>query len=407
LNALNAASNPGSQAILDLLEGGGGAPDGPPGVVARASNAAGDATVALRREAQDGWSMQIQEARRGLPGLGGRSSTRVHGDAATLAAIIRGRRSGVEAFLRGDIRVRGNIALAMQLEGLFATRARSRRFPHPRTCRAAGVETFYMEGGASGPPVILLHGLGATNASMLSTLWDLSADHHVFAPDLPGHGASGKPIRTYHVGFFARWLSAFMDDLGLDRAILIGNSMGGRIAIEAGLRMPERVRRLVLLCPSSAWLRGRELAPLVRLLRPELGVFPLLLPHSQVVAAARGMFAVPSRLPDAWYDAFADEFLRVFADPRGRVAFFSSAREIYLEEPHGERGFWDRLPGLKPPSLFVWGGRDPLVPPGFARHVQRELPQAQSVVLPDCGHVPQYELPEVTSELVRDFLRRR
>jgi len=86
------------------------------------------------------------------------------------------------------------------------------------------------------------------------------------------------------------------------------------------------------------------------------------------------------------------------------VAFFACARQIYLEEAHGRRGFWDRLPGLLPPALFVWGDRDRLVPASFAHHVADALPSTGSVVLEDSGHVPQFEHPELTMALLRGFL---
>jgi pimeloyl-ACP methyl ester carboxylesterase len=255
--------------------------------------------------------------------------------------------------------------------------------------------------------MILLHGLGATNASMLSTLWEFSRDFHVLCPDMPGFGDSDKPIRAYDPVFFAQWLRDFMDAVGVDRAHVVGNSLGGRVALEAGLSIPERVDRLVLLCPAPAFIRGRQYVPLVRLLRPELAVFPLPVTHGEIVALAKTMFARPERLPDAWHDAFADEFLRVFSTPRGRIAFFSAMREVYLEEPRGDHGFWDRLPQLSRPALFIWGERDRLVPARFARHVEAAIPRARSIILPECGHVPQYELPDKTHRAMRRFLGER
>ena len=85
----------------------------------------------------------------------------------------------------------------------------------------------------------------------------------------------------------------------------------------------------------------------------------------------RGLFADPSRLPDAWHEAAMDEFVRVFTIRANRLAIFSALRNVYLDEPFGESGFWDRLPTLNPPALFVWGDRDVLVPAGFARFVER------------------------------------
>jgi pimeloyl-ACP methyl ester carboxylesterase len=254
--------------------------------------------------------------------------------------------------------------------------------------------------------VVLLHGLGATGASFLPTLWDLSRDHHVFAVDLPGFGESDKPVRPLHPAYFAKWLVSLLDAVALDRAHLVGNSMGGRIALEAGLRHPDRVDRLVLLAPSLAWRRYRAAAGLVRLLRPELGALPLPMLHRLVVRLLRSAFAHPDRVPLAAMNAAADEFVRVYGTPRGRIAFFHAAREIYLEDPHGTKGFWDRLPSLSRPALFIFGGRDWLVPRSFVRHVRKAVPSARVEVFHDCGHVPQFEVPERTHAMVRAFFAR-
>ncbi|MFN8544116.1 MAG: alpha/beta fold hydrolase [Candidatus Binatia bacterium] len=351
------------------------------------------------------WTIEIDGANmRLLAGRRPAADATVHAQAVTLAAVVENTQSGVDAFLDGRLNIRGNMALALKLEGVDAPE-RPVRFPRARSVHAHDVGTFFLEAG-EGPPVVLLHGLGATGASMLPTLAELSHDHRVLVPDLPGFGDSGKPLRAYHPAFYARWLTAFLDAVGVDRADLVGNSMGGRIAIEAALRMPERVDRLVLLAPSLAFKRFRAFTPIVRLLLAEMGAIPMMAPRPLVQAVLRLMFARPERLRDAWYDAAADEFARVFATPSGRVAFFSAARQIYLEEAHGEHGFWARLPALSRPALFLWGDRDNLVPCQFARHVEAVLPHARSLVLEDCGHVPQFEHPERTHRLVRDFLGR-
>jgi pimeloyl-ACP methyl ester carboxylesterase len=401
LNALNNADDAGADGLIEFLEGKSGNSRSGRAMLRPGVQAFDDVEVALKMDADDAWSVEIQEGRVGLFGRGSR--TQIFGDPEILEAIIKGTESGIEAFLDGRVRVRGNIALSLQIEGMFAARARPKRFPRPAVVRAGGIDTFFLEAG-SGPPVVLLHGLGATNASMLPTLWELAKDHHVFAPDLPGFGGSGKPIRTYDFPFFARWLSDFLDAIGVDRVHLVGNSLGGRISLEAGLRLPDRVERLVLYCPSPAFLRGRQYIPFVKILRPEMALVPLLLTHGTIASIARSLFSDPERLRSEWYDSFADEFLRVFANPRGRIAFFSAARQVYLEPPRGEDGFWDRLPDLKAPALFIWGENDWLVPASFERHVAEALPGAESVVLEDCGHVPQYEFPKQTNALTRAFL---
>jgi pimeloyl-ACP methyl ester carboxylesterase len=135
-------------------------------------------------------------------------------------------------------------------------------------------------------------------------------------------------------------------------------------------------------------------------LRPELGLIQLA-PRPVVEGVVRRL--IPGAA-DGWAAAGVDEFLRMYLTPRGRAAFYAAARNIYLDEPHGEDGFWTRLAELSPDALFVWGRRDSLVPIGFMKHVERALPRARHVEL-DCGHVPQLERPRETHAAIRDFLR--
>lgn len=363
------------------------------------------ATIVLRTHDGDAWTIRSDRGRPALAvGDDDRPDTVVTGSVDTLLALAEGRRCGVSAFLDGDITVRGNLALSLRMSAMLPKAAKTALDVSAGDVTVDGIHTFFVEAG-DGPPVVLLHGLGATNASLLPTLRDLAGDHRVIAPDLPGFGASSKPLRSLHAAFYTRWLLAFCDAVGASRPHLLGNSMGGRVAVEAGLRHPELFDRLVLLAPSPAFLKGREYVRLVRVLRPELALIPLPLPHRYVARSIRRMFSRPSRLDDSWYDAAADEFLRVLSRPRGRICFFSAMRQIYLEEPHAKPGgFWGRLPQLSRPALFVWGERDRLVPARFGVHVQRLLPDATSVVLDDCGHVPQFERPDITHTLVRSFL---
>lgn len=360
------------------------------------------ATVSLQATDGDSWSVGFDHGRISLTyGADEGADLLVSADEATLAGIVEGSVWGIKAFVEGKLVVRRNLALSLRLAGLFDDEGSD--FHAAADIDVNGLSTFYIEAG-KGKPVILLHGLGATNSSMLTTLLELSRDHRVIAPDLPGFGDSHKPVRSYDAGFYARWLVGFMNELGIDRAHVIGNSMGGRVAVETALAAPERVDRLALLAPSSAFIKGRQYEQVVRFLRPELALVPLRLPRKTVVGSIKRLFHRPERLADAWYQSAADEFIRVFSSPRGRISFFSAARQIYLERPFGEAGFWDRLPELQRPALFIWGEHDWLVPAKFERHVERCLPDAPSVVLEDCGHVPQFELPDETHRLVREFI---
>jgi pimeloyl-ACP methyl ester carboxylesterase len=221
--------------------------------------------------------------------------------------------------------------------------------------------------------------------------------------DLPGFGDSDKPFPApYDPPFFSSWAESLLDELGIERAHVLGHSMGGRVAIEFGLRNSARTQGLILMTPSMAWLGNRRWANYLRLVRPELGI---LQPAPRQIVEAIVRQIVPGAL-DEWTRAGIEEFLRAYLTPRGRVAFYAAARNIYLEEPYGPGGFWPRLEELQSDALFIWGHRDTLVPMGFRRHVQEALPAARHEVV-DCGHVPQLERPTQTHAAIARFLRRR
>ena len=330
---------------------------------------------------------------------GQRADAVLSADAATWAAIARDAGRGMEAFRAGRLRLRHDLHLGV---GFLAATAGA----GPR----AGLRLHHVDipvgrlslaEAGSGPPVLLLHGLGATKVSFLPTVAALAPAHRAIAVDLPGHGDSAKPVgAAYDPAYFAAAMTGLLDALGLDRADVVGNSMGGRVAIEMGLAHPDRVGRLGLLAPSLAWLRDRPWAPLLRMVPPQLG---LVQPAPRVVVEAIVRRMVPAGA-DQWTAAGVDEFLRSYLEPRGRAAFYAAARNIYLEEPHGPDGFWTRLAELGPESLFVWGRKDPLVPIGFADHVRRVLPAAQHLEL-SCGHVPQLERPRQTHGALLAFLK--
>ena len=319
-------------------------------------------------------------------------------DTATWERVASDLRGGMDAFRRARLRVRSNLHLGVGL--LAATSG----ITEPGRLRFESVRSpvgrlSTMQAG-TGEPLLAIHGLGGTKASFLPTIAALADSHRVIAVDLPGSGESEKPIAApYNPAWFAGALTGLLDELGIERAHLVGNSMGGRVAIELGLTAPERTERIVLLSPALAWLRDRRWAPVVRALRPELGLIQLA-PRPVVEGVVRRL--IPGA-QDGWVAAGVDEFLRSYLTPRGRAAFYAAARNVYLDEPHGEDGFWTRLAALSPDAMFIWGRQDALVPISFMRHVERVLPAARHVEL-DCGHVPQLERARETHAAIRDFL---
>src|SRR5215211_2379431 len=335
---------------------------------------------------------ELERAERGV-----RPDARLCADHATWEQIGRDVRGGMDAFRRGRLTIRDDLHLGVGFLAATSGMTEPGRLEMARVRTSLGDIAVARAG--EGFPVLMLHGLGGTKASFLPTVAALADRYRVLAIDLPGFGDSVKPLGApYDPHFFAKAVRGFLDTCGIQRAHLIGNSMGGRVALEVGFRYSERVERIVGLSPSLAWLRDRPWTPLVKALRPELGLLQIA-PRPVVEEFVRRF--VPGG-HDGWSAVGVDEFLRAYLTPRGRAAFYAALRNIYLDEPEGEEGFWTRLRALQSDSLFVWGRHDRLVPIGFARHVREALPSARHVEL-NCGHVPQLEAPRETHAAIRRF----
>ena len=354
--------------------------------------------VRIRVEDGESHDVVLEDGTARLESARGTPDAVLSAHADTWSEIAEDLRGGMEAFRKGRLTIRRDLHLGV---GFLAATALPQdegrlRIHHVETA-AGSLST--IEAG-TGEPVLLLHGLGATKASFLPTIDALSSSHRVIGVDLPGFGDSDKPLfGAYDPPFFARAMTALLDALEIDSAHVVGNSMGGRVALELGLNHADRVRRLVLLAPSMSWLKSRPFAPWLRLIPTQLGIFQVT-PRPLVETIVK--YFVPGSDTE-WTAAGIDEFMRSYLTPLGRAAFYAAARNIYLEEPRGPDGLWTRLASLEPDALFVWGRKDNVVPIGFARHVRDELPSAHHLKL-DCGHVPQLERPRQTHEAMTRFL---
>ena len=327
-------------------------------------------------------------------------------DSETWLRLRQGDLSGVEAFSQRLLYARGSLDLAIGFEGLW--RLPDGRPPlmrvHEVKTHGARVSTLTM--GEGPRDVLLIHGLGGAKSSFLDTAAHLSKRYRVHALDLPGFGSSSKPLGApYNARYYAETVVDVMDALGIGRAHLVGNSMGGRVSIEVGLRHPNRVAGLGLLAPAVAFIK-REFHPIVRLLRPEFGLLPHRFTRGMVQSQFWSLFCDPDAVDPSVADVVCDEFQRIYGSAGARLAFLSSARNIYLDKPFGRGGFYPRLSELSAPSLFVWGTHDSLIPHAFKRHVEKWLPRAEQIVLENCGHVPQVERPEQCNGLLERFFAR-
>jgi pimeloyl-ACP methyl ester carboxylesterase len=192
-----------------------------------------------------------------------------------------------------------------------------------------------------------------------------------------------------------------MDVLGTGPAALLGNSLGGRIALEMAVRYPKRVKALALLGAAVPGLRWRYLVGFTRVAPTEIAGLPFPMRQRWMQLSIRRLFARPERFPPNAYEAGADEFMRVYREGRARIAFWGSLQKIVMERPEE---FWPRLRRVRAPALILHGDRDRLVPIRLGNRLAEALPTADYRVLADVGHVPQFEAPQTTREAVLRFL---
>ena len=358
------------------------------------------AVIRLEVTGERDWDVVVERSDVELvPRRNGDPDALLAADAQTWEKIAADVASGMQAFRRGRLRVRRNLHLGI---GFLAATSGSREKGRLRFRRIETDAGGYaaLEAG-TGPPILMLHGLGGNKASFLPTVAALAPTFRTIAVDLLGFGDSDKPLgASYGPDFQARGIEHLLDALDLDRVHVIGHSMGGRVALELGFHRPHRTNGLVMMTPAMAWLRGRRWAPYLRFIRPELGLLQIA-PRPLVEAFMK--WAVPGT-GTPWRDTAIDEFVRVYTTARGRAALYAAARHVYLDEPHGPDGFWTKLETLAPESLFIWGRNDGLIPVGYMKHVERALPAARHVEL-DCGHLPQFERPRETHAAIARFLK--
>jgi len=330
-----------------------------------------------------GHSCRVEE------GPGDAPNTTIWVDGPTWLAIDDGTLTGPEAFLGHRLQLTGNLDLAVRLQTLFRPHGRARRASDLDQVEvtANGIRlSAYVVG--KGRPVLLLHGLGGSKISWVPLLGPLSESYQVLVPDLPGHGESEKPRVDYTPRFYARVVRHLMNELGAERAAVVGNSMGGRVALELALRSPNRVEALALLDAALPGIRWRALVGFGRLVPTEFASLPFPLRERWMKTMVTRLFAHPERLaPDA-ISLAARDFLRVYADPRARVAFLSSLRHLVTEP--GDV-FWQSMRRVKQPTLVVVGEHDRVVPSRLGLRLADVLAHAELLSLPEVGHVPQFE----------------
>lgn len=259
--------------------------------------------------------------------------------------------------------------------------------------------------GASGSPVLLLHGGGIDSArfSYKHAIEPLSRSHRVFAPDWPGYGESDKPNLEHTIDFYVGFLARLLDTLGLERASLVGISMGGGVALGFALSASQRVEKLVLV---DSYGLGDEIPSgrLGYLLAKAPFLSDLtwtLLRRSRRMARWSLYYVVHDR--QVVTEEMVEEARELFAQPGAGRAFQSFQRsEVGW---NGLRtNFAGRLGEIAVPTLIVHGEHDRVVPVAWARKAHEHIPGSELRVFTDCGHMPPRERPERFNRSVGQFL---
>jgi pimeloyl-ACP methyl ester carboxylesterase len=267
-----------------------------------------------------------------------------------------------------------------------------------------GVDVHYKKFGEGEPVFILLHGFGASLFSWREVTEPLAEFGTVIAYDRPAFGLTERPMEwdgesPYSQNAQVELVVGLMDALGIEQATLVGNSAGGTVSMLTYLKYPERVTRLILVDPavyagggSPAWVRPLLGTPQMN----RLG--PLVARQIQV----RG----PEIIETAWHDPskLTPEIVAGYQNPL-QIENWDKAL-WYLTVSSRESGLAENLAQFILPTLVITGDDDRIVPTEQSIRLASELPNAELIVIPQCGHVPQEECPAEFMEAVSDFLNK-
>jgi pimeloyl-ACP methyl ester carboxylesterase len=254
----------------------------------------------------------------------------------------------------------------------------------------------------TGETILLIHGMAGSSRTWRAVMPALAQHYQVLAPDLVGHGSSEKPPGDYSLGAFASGLRDLMDVLDVDRATVVGQSLGGGVAMQFAYQFPERCTRLVLV--SSGGL-GREVSWMLRALSlpgSEL-VLPVVAPafvreRGNAVSVWLRDHGVKSQRAAEMWQAYIS-----LSQPENRSAFLRTLRAVV--DPGGQAvDASDRLYLTESmPTLIIWGDNDKIIPVAHAHTAHAALPGSRLEIFEGAGHFPQVEAPEQFVDVVMDF----
>ena len=270
------------------------------------------------------------------------------------------------------------------------------------TVTVRGSRIAYLDAGG-GPPVILIHGFGGSMWQWEYQQTTLAPHYRVLTPDLPGSGLSDKPDIDYTPDQQVAYFLGFMDALKIQKAVLVGNSMGAGVAMGMALAHPDRVERLVLIGGLPAGVREKLASPM----------FKRAIDTSAPVWLIRfgnwlfGRWVTGDVLEEIVYDhgllteAVIERSVRNRKQPGLIRAVMATARSLRL----WEQGFALRIGEINRPTLVIWGEQDKVFPAQVGRELHQAIKGSTFALVPKAGHIPQWEQPETVNSLLITFLK--
>jgi pimeloyl-ACP methyl ester carboxylesterase len=246
-------------------------------------------------------------------------------------------------------------------------------------------------------PIVLLHGTGASLHTWEGWTQTLKGERRVISYDMPGFGLTGPaPDANYSIENYARVVVAVLDHLGVQRCVLVGNSLGGYVAWATTVLHPDRVARLVLVdssgypYQSTSVPLGFKIArtPVLRSLMKDV------LPRGVIESSVRNVFGDPSKVTPE----LVDRYFELTTREGNRLAL----RDRFTQTQPSDLA--KRVPEIRVPTLIIWGGRDGLIPPEQGQRFHKEIAGSQLRMFDALGHVPQEEDPAATVAVFKEFL---
>ena len=260
----------------------------------------------------------------------------------------------------------------------------------------------YRDAG-SGETVLLIHGMAGSSDTWRAVIPQLAKKYRVVAPDLLGHGRSDKPRGDYSLGAFAVWLRDLLDELGVTRATIVGQSLGGGVAMQFVYQHPDYCERLVLISsgglgPDVGWTLRLLSAPGAELIMPIIAPPPVLKAGNKLRSWFSSAGIQSPRGAEIW-SAYSS-----FADSQTRQAFLRTLRSVVDYRGQAVSALNRLHMASELPIMAIWGDKDQIIPVAHAYAAHEARPESRLEVLEGVGHFPQVERPAEVVDLIDDFI---